>query len=288
VPCQPGQFCVGGVAAPCPAGVYGATPALQSSMCSGPCSAGYFCPANSTAATQVPCGSVTVFCPARSGLPQVAAAGKYTVGPSNATRNDSAPCPGGSYCIGGVQFLCEAGSFGCADRLSVSTCNGPCTSGYYCPAGSTSSLAHACGGNATHPDAASWYCPQGSPVAVRVGPGNYSSGSPEDAPHVRTGQSVCPPGHYCVGGVLVRVMCALAPAPVNHAFCVCVWLIAFTLPAPLCCWPVPWADCLRLGTLRQGISGDVARLHGPVLAWVSVPGRVHHSRRRRVPCGLLL
>ncbi len=204
VACQPGRFCENGVASLCPAGVYGATPELSSSRCSGPCAAGFYCPAGSTSAAQSPCGGVEVYCPASSGQPLVAAPGEYTVGPTNATRNDSAPCPGGSYCSGGVLFPCEAGSFGCADRLSAPTCNGPCTAGYFCPPGSTSSRAHACGGGEEQQDAESYYCPQGSTTALRVGQGNYSTGSPDHAPHVRTGQSVCTPGHYCVGGVKVR------------------------------------------------------------------------------------
>jgi hypothetical protein len=203
-PCQPGQFCTGGVAAPCPPGVYGASPEQASPACSGPCAAGYHCPASSTSALQYPCGGEDVFCPAGSGLPLSAAPGMYTVGPTPTTRNDSVPCPGGSYCVGGVQYPCEAGSFGCADRLSTPTCNGPCTAGYFCPAGSTSSRARACGGDATRRDAATWYCLQGSESALRVGPGNYSTGSPDGSPHLRTGQSVCPSGYFCADGVKVR------------------------------------------------------------------------------------
>ncbi len=204
-PCQPGQYCAGGLVAPCPAGVYGATPEQASPACSGPCAPGHFCPAGSTSAFQFPCGGEDVFCPAGSGLPQAAAPGMFTMGPTPATRDDSAPCPGGSYCAGGVQRRCEAGSFGCADRLSTPTCNGPCTAGHFCPAGSISSRARACGGDASQRDAASWYCPQGSQSAQRVGLGNYSTGSLEGSPHLRTGQSVCPSGHYCADGVLVRV-----------------------------------------------------------------------------------
>jgi hypothetical protein len=203
-PCQPGQYCVNGVATPCPLGVYGATPELTSPACSGLCAPGYFCPVGSSSTTQLPCGGVDVFCLAGSGLPQASPPGEYTVGPSATTRNSTLPCPAGSYCVGGLQYLCNAGSFGCADRLSTPACNGPCTAGYFCPAGSTSSRAQACGGSPTQQDAAAYYCPQGSAVAAAVGVGNYSTGSPDDAPHTRTGQGVCPAGHFCVGGVLVR------------------------------------------------------------------------------------
>ncbi len=203
-PCPPGQYCAGGVAALCPAGVYGATPELQSPACSGLCAAGYYCPPGSTTATEVPCGGEDVYCPEGSGLPRVAPPGMYTVGPSSVTRNDSAPCPSGSFCVGGVLRPCDAGSFGCADRQWLPTCNGPCTAGYYCPAGSTSSRAEACGGGPTQAGAAAHYCPAGSAEARVVGIGNYSTGSPDDTPHLRTGQAVCPAGHFCDSGVLVR------------------------------------------------------------------------------------
>jgi hypothetical protein len=201
---------VAGVAEVCPPGTYGAVAGLASPECSGACVAGYFCPANSTSATQAPCGGVSAYCPAGSGRAREAAPGEYTLGPTVTTRNSSLPCPSGSYCAGGVRSLCEAGSFGCADRLSVPTCNGPCTAGYYCPAGSTSSQAEPCGGGPGQPDAAAYYCPPGAPLPSRVGDGNYSTGSPDFAPHVRTGQAVCPAGRFCVGGVVVRG-CAVLP-----------------------------------------------------------------------------
>lgn len=38
--CPLGQYCVGGVNASCPAGAFGGVMGLNSSACSGPCSAG--------------------------------------------------------------------------------------------------------------------------------------------------------------------------------------------------------------------------------------------------------
>jgi hypothetical protein len=203
--CPLGFYCSGGMAVPCPAGTYGAAAALSSPACSGPCAAGYTCPAASTTPEHTLCGGIAVYCPEGSAIAVLAAPGEYTLGPTPATRTGVRPCPSGSYCVGGVRLPCEAGSFGCADRLPTSTCNGPCTAGFYCPAGSVSSQEAACGGHASSPDAASYFCPQGSAAALPVGPGNYSTGSTQDAPHRRTGQAVCPPGRYCAGGVTVRV-----------------------------------------------------------------------------------
>jgi hypothetical protein len=221
VACQPGQYCSDGVAAPCPAGTYGATTALPSAACSGPCAAGYVCPVASTTPTHTPCGGIGVYCPEGSAIGVPAAPGEFTEGPSPATRTGVLPCPSGSYCVGGMRLPCEGGTFGCADRLSSASCNGPCTAGFFCPAGSVSSQQATCGGNASSPNAASYFCPLGAAAALRVGAGNYSTGSADDAPHRRTGQAVCPPGRYCAGGVSVR-------APVcDMRACACVRVYLF-------------------------------------------------------------
>jgi hypothetical protein len=192
------------MASACPAGTFGAVAELSTPACSGQCWAGYFCPSSSTSASQIPCGGVDLYCPVGSAWPQVSPAGDYTVGPTERTRNSSVPCPSGSFCIGGVMAPCLAGSFGCSRRLSTPTCNGPCTAGFYCPSGSLSSQAVACGGNSSLPDAATHYCPQGAALPSVVAVGFYSVGSPVDAPHLRTGQLVCPLGFYCTGGIAVR------------------------------------------------------------------------------------
>ncbi len=61
-----------------------------------------------------------------------------------------------------------------------------------------------CGGSETFVNATTLYCPAGSREPLLVGLGNYSTGSPTDAPHQRTGQAVCEPGRFCVKGVAVR------------------------------------------------------------------------------------
>ena len=54
--CPPGHYCDFGVMIDCPPGRYGATSGLSSPDCTGPCSAGYYCPTASTSPTQVcPC-----------------------------------------------------------------------------------------------------------------------------------------------------------------------------------------------------------------------------------------
>ena len=61
--CEPGRYCIGGVAQSCTAGRYGVDWGSTNASCTGVCRAGYYCPAGSTSPTQQPCGSVTAYCP---------------------------------------------------------------------------------------------------------------------------------------------------------------------------------------------------------------------------------
>lgn len=62
--CEPGRYCIGGVAVLCPAGRYGDLPAGTNALCVANCTDGYFCPPGSSRADQQPCGSEAVYCPA--------------------------------------------------------------------------------------------------------------------------------------------------------------------------------------------------------------------------------
>lgn len=67
-------------------------------------------------------------------------------------------CPIGSYCTGGSQNACTAGFYGSSVGLSVATCDGLCSGGYYCPSGSNSSTSIAC--------PSGYFCPNGSASAT--------------------------------------------------------------------------------------------------------------------------
>ncbi len=88
----------------CPAGRYGSTTGLSSSLCSGPCDAGYLCPAGSVGPRQNVCGGVERYCPqGDAGSPRIAPVGKFTVPESGspATRSGIQDCPPNDYCSGG-------------------------------------------------------------------------------------------------------------------------------------------------------------------------------------------
>jgi hypothetical protein len=94
---------------PCPAGVFGATLAANVSACTGPCAAGYSCPAGSINAT-------------------------------------ATPCPVGTYSLTGwgVCGACPPGRFGNTSTTTNASCMGPCAAGYACLAASTIATASLC------------------------------------------------------------------------------------------------------------------------------------------------
>ncbi len=61
--CRAGEYCVAGVAVPCPGGRYGSLTGGINASCTGSCTQGFFCPPGSTRPDPTPCGSVGVFCP---------------------------------------------------------------------------------------------------------------------------------------------------------------------------------------------------------------------------------
>ncbi len=188
---------------------------MNSSDCSGACAAGYFCPAQATNATARPCGHTSLYCPAGSAQPRRATDGEYTIGLTSETRNSTAPCNSGSYCVNGTSTLCMAGQFGCADRLSTPDCNGPCSAGYYCPAGSTSNQRFPCGGaNSSAMNAAAYFCPVGSAAPMGVSRGYYSVGARGDgSAHLQVSEAMCSVGTYCVNGTRVRGATDRPPPP---------------------------------------------------------------------------
>jgi len=93
--CTPGGYCdttTLPAPKPCPAGRYGATSGLSSQTCTGPCDAGYVCPAGSIEKAVIPCPPGT-FCPTGSGAAQICPAGYYCGAKSAA----GTPCPIGTY-----------------------------------------------------------------------------------------------------------------------------------------------------------------------------------------------
>lgn len=208
--CELGFYCRGGLKAPCPAGTFGSIEGLAfdnrigqfatSFPCSGFCLPGYYCPPNSTSATQVPCP------PGRYGA---------IGGLQNATC--SAVCPAGHYCpAASVQPIkCRAGIFGnktglvgpeCANVCWEGGCDSAgggslCREGYYCPEGSTVATQRECGGPGV-------FCPVGSAAPTPASQGFYTVGRQLELGVFDMGnersmisQLVCEIGSFCIDGV---------------------------------------------------------------------------------------
>jgi hypothetical protein len=111
VPCPSGSYCVGGLAAPCPAGRFGCADRLGDPSCNGLCTGGFYCPAGSQSSQAVSCGgsdtnptAAALFCPPGSSAPSMVAVGFYStdVGTAAHQRSGQALCPVGSYCSAGL------------------------------------------------------------------------------------------------------------------------------------------------------------------------------------------
>eukprot|EP00607_Mallomonas_marina_P001427 CAMPEP_0182423108 /NCGR_PEP_ID=MMETSP1167-20130531/8991_1 /TAXON_ID=2988 /ORGANISM="Mallomonas Sp, Strain CCMP3275" /LENGTH=888 /DNA_ID=CAMNT_0024601775 /DNA_START=434 /DNA_END=3097 /DNA_ORIENTATION=+ len=86
----PGYYALDGVLYACPAGRYGAIYGLRSSVCSGECVEGFYCPVASVSPYMFGCGPSSLYCPRASPAPVKVLSGRYTV-------DWSEPCPAGYY-----------------------------------------------------------------------------------------------------------------------------------------------------------------------------------------------
>ena len=157
----------GGKKFECPPGRYGSQLGMTSPECSGPCQAGYFCPAASVSPRERRCGGKHVFCLPGAFEPTPVSPGWYTTGGSFDTRTGQAQCQPGSWCRAGERFLCSKGRYGAEKGASSPDCSGPCFAGYYCDEGSSNPKQHECG-------SADAYCPEGSFEPHTVFTGYYT------------------------------------------------------------------------------------------------------------------
>jgi hypothetical protein len=164
---------------------FGFTTGLTVATCSGTCSAGYYCPAGSTNATAYPCPPGT-FLGTTGGTAQ-SSCSACPVGyfcPVASVSGTANPCPAGTYrdTTGGTATTscsaCLAGRYGATPAVSVATCSGTCSAGYYCPTGSTSATAYPC--------PVGYFCPVGTGSSLQ---NPCAAGQYQNNP----GQSICKP-----------------------------------------------------------------------------------------------
>ena len=215
--CDPGFYSEEGASfcPPCAAGHFGANPGASSSACDGQCTAGYYCPAGSTSATQNVCGGPGVYCPAGSGLALVPTTGYFAAGSvsGNTKHTREEPCQPGEFCEAGIKQTCPAGQYssaqgstGCSDcdggRVGgggdvSAQCAGPCPAGFACGIGTAAGGGSAC-------TSASSFCVEGTQFPTTVPPGSFSV---QDESGRSVNMAPCTPGYACNGGV--RAACAV-------------------------------------------------------------------------------
>ena len=203
-PCPPGTFCPGNGAPkyPCPPGTYGEKSGLVDARCSGPCPAGFWCPAASTAPRDAPCppGSYG----ARPGLRDAACSGACEPGyycPANSTSAREKPC-------GDVAFL-DDGAAVAAYCPEGSGAPRPAAPGHYVAGGAPGrrEAQAACGPGFRCARGSRYACEAGT---YRRGPGLEVAGVAGARPAPATGDAscdACPPGHYCPRGADAPVPC---------------------------------------------------------------------------------
>jgi hypothetical protein len=218
----------------CGPGRFGATGTpLTVNTCSGPCSAGYACPAGSTNNTAIVCvaGQYSV---ASSGSCTQCPAGTYGTGdglsactgvcsagfacPAGSTTPTATECPAGQYSTEGAASCipCPSGSYGETPRLStaVEACNGTCAPGYACGPGSTNGTASPCPAGQYSTEGASTClpCPAGRYGGAPAMPnssctGGCSPGFTCPAGSTNGTASACPAGQYSTEGASTCLLC---------------------------------------------------------------------------------
>ena len=206
---------------------YGAEHQVGQRMCEGgyrcpagirtPCKIGFRCPPG--AVNELPCGSVDVFCTARSANSTPVSVGFFStpVTVSETQRSSETICPRGFRCEAGRRIACSRGSyqdeagqasckscpagrFGRDERLETDRCSGDCPSGFYCPARSLTPL--------RCPADSLSFCPVGASKILSIKPGYFVNKSlgpdrwfmtPCSAGYWCPNDTAfpCPAGHFC-------------------------------------------------------------------------------------------
>ena len=193
--CPIGHYCVQGSKIPCPPGTYGATRGLSSAACSGLCHKGFYCPIGSHNTTLNRCP-----------------AGRYGSALGLYNSACSGPCQAGYHC---PEASTSAMEFQCAVRTPENRTDSDLfqrvgtDTGYLSAFNNDNLQEISTAGEAIAPNANMRivilnkpnmvYCPEGTNNPVIVLPGYYSTGNTRTT---RSSQQPCPPGTYCMDGIM--------------------------------------------------------------------------------------
>ena len=220
LPCNPGTF---GLKAP-------GAPGNTAATCSGACAAGFYCPAGSTSATQLPCvGGRYCLAGIATVLPTCSRGCACATGAGSACTAACASCPDGVMCPAGVPapvcsapcdigYFCAAGAlpvpcgscpagFTCGGGLSAPACTTTCPAGYYCPLNTTLTPCAAGTYSAATGASAASVC-----AACTATPGAYCAPASTTAVG-----ALCPSGYSCAGGQADKAPRSCVSGAANNA-----------------------------------------------------------------------
>jgi len=210
--CPVGYYCPGdGRRLPCPSGRFGEIEGQSSSMCSGLCTPGYYCPLGSYSHTQFKCGGANLYCPKGSSIPTRVDKGFYTIhtagndhgsadkarylDPQNLTMSAQVLTEPGYWSLDGIKYNCPEGTYGFEYGLTDPSCSGLCAPGYRCPSypsgrGSISAMEYECYDTSA----------AGSMTGTPLGAGQTADGSTTSHIIAQSGMHTNPEAVFCPRG----------------------------------------------------------------------------------------
>ncbi len=157
----------------CPAGRYGDTEESTNPLCSGVCTAGYYCPSSGLLNTRPTGGALPTD-------PEFIVSAGYFGSAGASVATGTAECPAG--------YFCPAGT-------ANTVCGTP---------GAPANCRRRCGFGESAANRQKYWCPARSSARQVVRPGFYSAGigDPEHPEETRDQEKQCQPPNYCPGGTV--------------------------------------------------------------------------------------
>ncbi|XP_072885876.1 uncharacterized protein [Hemitrygon akajei] len=192
-PCDPGFFCVSGVNTPRPSMHFNHTGN------GGECSAGAYCPRNSTLPT--PCPPGTYNSETGQGICQRCLAGYFCFG--GLSNPFPQQCPSGHYCPESTRFAneypCPPGTYGSLLGQESSAGCLSCPPGQFCEGNGLSTPSGNC--------SAGWFCTGGASTSKPLSSGKLLSSSNCGNPESVSSGNRCPLGSFCPEGSSLPQKC---------------------------------------------------------------------------------
>ncbi|XP_062894522.1 platelet endothelial aggregation receptor 1-like [Mobula hypostoma] len=192
-PCDPGFYCVSGVNSPHP------SMHVNHTGNGGECSAGAYCPRNST--LPIPCPPGTYNSETGQSICQKCLAGYFCLG--GLSNPYPLQCLSGYYCPECTRFAnefpCPSGTYGSLPGLQSSAGCLPCPPGQFCEGNGLSSPSGNC--------SEGWFCTGGASTSRPLCSGDFLNSSNCGNPESVSPGNRCPLGSFCPEGSSLPLIC---------------------------------------------------------------------------------